>query len=127
MDRRMKKALLAAAALLGLAACDWVTGPEHEACPPFISSAVFLAVQDSVTGANVAPGATAVLRSGAFIESVVIPPDAPYVSLGMGRAGTFTVTVSRTGYQTWTKTGVEVEEGTCGPETVQLTARLKPA
>jgi hypothetical protein len=49
------------------------------------------------------------------------------VSLGLGRAGTFTVTVSRTGYQTWTKTGVEVEQGTCGPETVQLTARLKPA
>jgi hypothetical protein len=36
------------------------------------------------------------------------------------------VTVGQTGYRTWTKTGVKVEEGRCGAETVYLTARLKP-
>ena len=121
----MKRALLAAAALLGLAACDMLSGPVI--CPAIVPPSVIVTVQDSVTGANVTPGATVELRSGTFVTSEVGLEGWGSVSVGGNRTGTFTVTVSRTGYQTWTKTGVEVEEGPCGARTVQLTVRLKPA
>ena len=122
----MKNALLAVSTLLALAACDdpFIGGVD---CPAIVPASVRVTVQDSVTGANVTPGATVVLRDGAFVESVVGPPGAGEVAVGGNRTGTFTVTVDQTGYQTWTKTGVKVEKGPCGAQTVLLTARLKPA
>jgi hypothetical protein len=121
----LKKALFAAAALLGLAACGRLSDPV--VCPAIVPPSVMVTVQDSVTGANVTPGATVELRSGTFVTSVVALEGWGSVPVGGNRTGTFTLTVSQTGYQTWTKTGVEVEEGPCGARTVQLTARLKPA
>jgi hypothetical protein len=119
----MKKALFAAA-LLALAACGRVTEPV--VCPAWIPPSVEVTVQVSVTGANVTPGATVVLRGGAVIDSVTALPGAGSIAVGQNRSGTFTVTVRQSGYQLWTKTGVKVEEGPCGAQTVHLTARLKP-
>ena len=121
----MKNSMLAAASLLVLAACGdpFIGGVD---CPAIVPASVRVTVQDSVTGANVTPGATVVLHNGAVVESVVGPPGAGEVAVGGNRTGTFTVTVGQTGYQTWTK-GVKVEEGSCGAQTVLLTARLKPA
>ena len=84
-------------------------------------------MQDSVTGANVTPGATLVLHGSTYVDSVVAQPGAAETSVGYG-AGTFTLTVRQSGYLTWTKTGVKVEKrGECDAWTVRLTARLKPA
>ena len=120
----MKKALFAVIPLLALAACAEISDPV--ACPAYIPSALQVTVQDSVTGANVTPGATLVLRDGAYADSVTAPPIVSAVGLGPNRAGTFTLTVRQSGYQTWTKTGIEVEEGQCGARTVDVVARLKP-
>jgi len=120
----MKNALFAVAPLLALAACSQLSDPA--VCPAYIPPSVQVTVQDSVTGANVTPGATLVLRDGATVDSVTAPPIAVSVGVGEGRTGTFTLTVRQSGYQAWTKTGIEVEEGRCGARTVQLTARLKP-
>jgi len=43
------------------------------------------------------------------------------------RPGTYTVTVRQAGYQPWSQSGLEVEDGTCGVRTVEVTARLQPA
>jgi hypothetical protein len=127
MDRRMKKAPFALAALLGLAACKESVAEADVCVLPYVPPAVSIVVLDSITGANVTPGATVVLRRGEFAESTVGYPGAAGVGLNAGGTGPFTVIVTRTGYQSWTKSGVNVEEGRCGPETVYLTARLRPA
>jgi hypothetical protein len=122
----MKKALLALSFLLAPAACERAS--ELGPCPePYIPRSVSVTVQDSVTGANVTPGATLVLHGSTYVDSVVAQPGAAETSVGYG-AGTFTLTVRQSGYLTWTKTGVKVEKrGECDAWTVRLTARLKPA
>ena len=122
----MKKALFALAAMLALAACERGSNP-MVCSDPYIPRSVSVTVQDSVTGANVTPGATLVLHGSTYVDSVVAQPGAAETSVGYG-AGTFTLTVRQSGYLTWTKTGVKVEKrGECDAWTVQLTARLKPS
>ena len=122
----MKNAMLAAASLLALAACGDDPFNGGVDCAVVVPASVRVTVQDSVTGANVTPGATVVLHNGAVVESVVGPPGAGEVAVGGNRTGTFIVTVGQTGYQTWMK-AVKVEQSSCGAHTVALTARLKPS
>ena len=121
----MKKALFALSSLLALAACGRLSDPA--VCPAIFPASVHVAAQDSLTGANVTPGATVTLTDGEYTHTVVAQPIVSAVGVGENRAGTFTVTVSQAGYRTWTRTGVKVREGRCGAETVDLTARLQPA
>jgi hypothetical protein len=123
----MKNLWFALSAVLALASCDGISAPEF--CPAIVPVSVRVTVQDSVTGANVTPGSTLILRNAASVDSVVAPGEPALTAMGVGegRTGTFTLTVRRAGYQPWTKTDVKVEDGTCGAETVDVTARLKPA
>lgn len=86
-------------------------------------------MQDSVSGANVTPGSSLILRNAASYDSVVAPIQIgpSTLSVGGNRSGTFTLTVRRPAYQVWTTSDVKVEEGRCGAETVDVTARLQPA
>ena len=120
----MKNALLGIASLLALAACERSSDPL--VCPPYVGHSVALTAQDSVTGANVTPGASVVAANASYADSVVAQPTQTTVYAGYG-SGTFTVTVRQSGYLTWTKTGVKVEDDGCVPLTVPLTARLKPS
>ena len=43
------------------------------------------------------------------------------------RAGTYRITVSKAGYQTWTRTGVQVTADVCHVHPAQAEARLQPA
>ncbi len=124
----MKKTWFSVFAVLALAACDRFSDPV--VCAGVIAPAVQVTVQDSVTGANVTPGATLVLRNATVVDSVTAPTDQPgLTAMGVGgnRTGTFILTVRRTGYQTWTKADVKVKDGPCGAQTVNLTALLQPA
>jgi hypothetical protein len=122
----MKIALLAAASLLALAACEGASDPE--VCSlPYMPASISVAVQDSISGANVTPGAKVVIREGAHADSAVGESFQVAVNVGYNRAGTYTVTVRQAGYQTWTRTGVKVADAQCYVQTVVLTARLQPA
>jgi hypothetical protein len=47
-------------------------------------------------------------------------------SIGLGRSGTFSVTVQASGYDDWSISGVVVKEDACGiTATVNLTAKLR--
>ena len=125
----MKKTWFALSAVLALAACDRASDPL--VCPAYIAPSVNVTVQDSVTGANLTAGSTLVLRNAAgVVDSMTIEPQ-PYTivgwGLGMGAAGTFSLTVRHAGYREWTKAAIKVKQGVCGAETVNLTARLQPA
>jgi hypothetical protein len=121
----MRKALFAAATLLAAAACEGVEDPDP--CTlPYVQPSLQVTVQDSVTGANVTPGSTLVLRNGAYLaDSVTAPPAVTSMHVGAS-PGTFSLTVRQTGYQAWTKTDIEVEKDGCVARTVDVVARLKP-
>jgi len=120
----MKSTLFAAVSLLALGACQALSDPVI--CPAYVPPAVIVTAVDSLTNANVTPGATITLANADFSATAVANPEFTSMSVG-GRPGTFTVTVAQAGYRVWTKTGVKVEEGQCGVKTVNLTARLQTA
>ena len=120
----MRKALFAVLPLLALAACEL---SDPVVCPAIVPQAFDVMAQDSISGANVLPGASVVARDGAYSDSVVAQPPVDVVGVGGDRPGTYTMTVRQTGYQVWSKSGLKVEDGPCGVRTVDVIARLKPA
>jgi hypothetical protein len=83
-------------------------------------------VRDSATNALVGRGSRIIAREGAVADtsSDTAISDGPF-SLAFERAGTYTVSVAQTGYQPWTKAGVQVTPGTCHVNAVALSARLQ--
>jgi hypothetical protein len=91
---------------------------------------VVVEVRDAVTGAPAADGARLTVRDGEYVETTearVPSPDALFLQGAGERAGTYDVTVQKSGYQDWTRTGVRVREDECHVIPVQLDARLQPA
>ena len=83
---------------------------------------------------TLAAGTTLILRDGSFVDSTVVPPDAPfsndrplYTPNAVERPGIYHVTVRRAGYATWERQDVAVSQGRCGLRSVTLTARLLAA
>ena len=101
-----------------IAACD-LLGPR--VCNTIALPAISLDVRDSVTDATITEGFRAIARDGTFADTALFPPP----QLAHERAGTYTVTVEKEGYQTWSRTGIRVRDGECHVRTVDLVARLK--
>jgi hypothetical protein len=80
---------------------------------------------DSVTMNNATAGAKIVARQSATVADSVN-------SAGVGSAwvgqvvGNYTVTVTKAGYQPWSRANVDVDSDVCGFIPVQLTALLQP-
>src|SRR6267378_3657319 len=112
-------------ALLILAACQNTQNTQPTGyCAGSLSPAVIVTPLDSGTRTNVAVGARGVARSGTYSDSL---RRVDSVLWGGARLGTYEVTVERLGYQTWTRSGVQVTQATvCGaPVSVQVTALLQ--
>jgi hypothetical protein len=97
-------------------------------CDMVIRPAIALAVVDAGSGlplADASANATRWTSTYSFDDQSV--SDSLYL---FAPSGTYTVTVRRTGYQEWTRTGVTVRDsgGSCpSPVTESLEARLVPA
>lgn len=87
--------------------------------------AVLVAVQDSVTGEDLAPGARGAFVVGTYADSLRHGWDGPLVA--WGPAGRYSLVVQRAGYAIWGTNDVRVVAGDCGPRTETITARLQPA
>jgi hypothetical protein len=118
----MKRLLLSTVTLLPLAACGSLV--DQPVCPDNVTAAVVVSVRDSVTGENITTGSAVVVRDGAFADSVTATTPAAAVGLAYGRPGTYDVTVRRSGYQTWTKPGVQAPQATCGVATATVLSQL---
>ena len=120
----------AVAMLAGALACDSAVGPG--ACTAIALPALDVTVLDSLTEAPLASGARVIARDGAYADtSVTAPagssgPELAVQGLAYERAGRYSVTVERAGYQPWRRDGVVVRRGSCHVETVRLTALLQP-
>lgn len=87
-------------------------------------------VQDSLTGAWIAAGATLIAREGTFVDSVTAPANRPHedkfpLQAAGERPGTYDLLVRREGYRPWSRSGVRVRGGKCHVERVNLIARLQ--
>jgi hypothetical protein len=88
--------------------------------------ALAVAIVDLVTNAPSASGAILVARTGTTVDTSRVGPsnDAEEVTAG-DTAGTYDVTVIKSGYRDWTINDVRVIAGQCGePSTVHLVAKL---
>jgi hypothetical protein len=115
--------------LIGAVACSGSTSP---VCTQEFRPGIAVYVNDSVTHAGIASGASLVVRDGSYKDSVAAPdgrPDlntSPLFAAGE-RAGTYQVEVTKTGYAVWMKSDVRVTANECHVNTVTLTALLQPA
>ena len=82
-------------------------------------------VVDSVSGASAADGAKVLAVSPAVRDSAIGSSASSSVSLAYERAGTYTVTVTRSGYHAWSRSNVVVNADQCHVIPVRLVARLQ--
>ena len=111
-----------------LVACD----DSPMSCTASVEPAMVVSVEDSLDGSPVAAEATALAVDGAFGEAL-----RPHGHNTVGeltslagpdeRAGTYMVTVDKTGYAEWRQTDIRVTADECHVRTVNLTARLQRA
>lgn len=94
------------------------------ACTQEARAAINVEVRDSVTNAPAVSGAVAVAREGLFADTLIVI--GPSMAGAWERAGTYEVTVTKSGYHSWSVTGVLVTADACHVHPVVLQARIKP-
>jgi len=82
-------------------------------------------IRDSLSGAGLAHTALTLVTDGERSDTLLVG-DAELQSGAVDRPGTYEVTITTAGYQTWQLAGVEVEEVGCHLETTHLQALLQP-
>ena len=116
------------AALCAISACAGSNVTAHCADPS--AKLIFVHVFSAASGEAVGSGATLVVRSGAYTDSVVAPssPQADTAALAAAdRAGYYVVSVRKTGFINWTQDSVLVDKPAfCDNATpVSLNAQLQ--
>lgn len=113
--------------LLALTACN--DSPVNVNCPAIVLPAVVVEVQNAATDAPEAKNAAGYLIDGRYNDSMRVAsvnrkgvPTA--LEGGHGRAGTYAVLIEKQGFDSWSRSGIQVSEGPCGPDTERLTADL---
>ena len=100
-------------------------------CPMILSPGVAVEVRDAFDGATIASGSKLVAQAGAYADSMSFPPGQPELNsshlTGAYRPGSYTLTVTKTGYQPWVQTNVVVTAARCGVNLTSLTALLHAA
>lgn len=115
--------LILGAVLTG--ACLDVANPNG--CTAVVVYGLTIAVTDSVTGQPAAAEASAVARSGSYEELLTpIPGNSLHLVGAAERAGVYEVTITKDGYQPWTRSGVTVQAGVCHVTPAAFDAKLQP-
>jgi len=118
---------LTLALLLPAVACRSPEGINY-VCTDIAVPGIRVIVVDSVSGAAAGKGSIVVGRAGAYVDSLpaiwTASSDGPY-PLAHEHPGTFTVTVKRSPYRDWSRTGIVVTADQCHVRTVDVTARLQ--
>ncbi|HET7274543.1 MAG TPA: hypothetical protein VFI91_05160 [Longimicrobiaceae bacterium] len=117
--------------LLIAGACN--NPPTSYVCTADVRPGIMVRVEDAVTGAPIAEGATGIAREGDYTEELQITgwenlPSGEQVATTLSglneRPGTYDVTIDKAGYVPWQAENVRITEGLCHVETVELTAEL---
>jgi len=97
---------------------------DPERIPPLVAGILVIAL-DAVTNQNITSGAKIVARQSATVADSITSAASNSVYVGKV-IGNYTVTVSRTGYQTFSRANVDLAADVCGFVPVQVTAVLQP-
>jgi hypothetical protein len=126
---RIQASFASALLIVLLQACSSPTEPLNVNCPDIGRSALLVYVRESVSDALIGNAVTATAVDGRFFDAVTTP-DLPAfagrpLTLVDNRAGTYDVYVSRAGYKAWVTYDVQVKNGVCGIEPVNVAAKLQ--
>ena len=122
--RASRRSIIVGAAAI-IAGCNPFPGP----CTTDIRWGIVVEVRDAVTSGPAADGARLIAREGDYVEIVEGPPvpGMTFLQAAAERAGKYTVTVQKAGYQDWTRDNIWVRASDCHVSTARLEARLQPA
>lgn len=95
-------------------------------CTEEARAGVVVEVFEAVTGAPILRDATLTLKDGEYVESNSDVFSGRFLAGAWERAGTYEVTVEKSGFVAWRRTGVEVTADECHVITVNLKAELLP-
>jgi len=123
------KSFFLSAALISFVSCSQPPS-EPVVCTALYAYGITVTVVDSLSGAPVGAGATVIATDGAYADTVThhagSANDFPFGTAGE-RAGTYAVTVLKSGYDAWTRSGITVTRNVCHVNGVAITAKLRPA
>lgn len=117
-------ALLACGVLLPatLSGCDIL---DPGACTTDVHPGIVVQVRDAATQEPAVSGATGVISDGSYTEELQsLSVNLLELVGALERAGTYTVTIDKPGYQQWKQERVRVRDGRCHVQTVTLQANL---
>jgi hypothetical protein len=119
-----------AALLVAGGGCGTLTSTPEPVCQGAPALGIQVDVRNAVTNAPAADSAVGTATEGGYSETLQVVGYEGGKALTLGgiqdRGGTYTVTVQRAGFATWSKSGVVVMRNTCGVAPVHLDARLTP-
>ena len=100
-------------------------------CPQILTPGVAVEVRDAFDNSTIASGSKLVAQAGAYADSMSLPVGQPELNTahltGAYQPGTYTLTVTKTGYQPWIQTNVIVTAARCGVNLTTFTALLRAA
>lgn len=118
--------------LLALTGCDEITTKDGDVvlCTEQYVYGLAIKVFDRETGYDNACDVTVLIEDGSYREELTygtnISCNESYIFSGAGeRAGTYTVTITKPGYQEWVKTNILVTENVCHVNPVTVDAYLE--
>lgn len=118
-----RAALLAGLALLAFVACK---DTSKLTCTPEWVYGLHVEVRDAATNHAAADGALIIARDGSYVDTLDVQSDA-LLALGAGeRAGTYSLTIAKSGYQPWQSEGIQVTRDECHVTPVVIRADLLP-
>lgn len=123
-DRMMRDCLVRLLLLGILSGCDSSSGPVM--CTRELRYGIRMDVINATSRTPSAAGATMTLSEGDYLESTIGIEDNSILFGAPERAGTYTVSVARSGYHTWVRSNMVVTADECHVQTVSLTAELEP-
>ena len=86
--------------------------------------ALIVSVLDSTTALSALKGATIVARTGTYVDSIAAAADLGSVFLGVDQSGTYSLSVTKTGYKPWVRLGIVVGTNECGTVAQRITVLL---
>ena len=97
-------------------------------CTAVIEPGIIVEIRDAITDEPLAENAIVVITDNDYTETLVISQWISSVAVAVEgaheRPGIYDIQLSLTGYNDWTRSGVEVRSGVCHVETVTISARL---
>ena len=105
------------------AGCKLLDGPSN--CIDDPRAAISLWVLDSITGEFAGSGARAIASDGEYADTSFADETIFPYFMARNRPGTYTLVVEKSGYQTWTRSGITAPGYGCHVQGVVVTALLQ--